>query len=159
MKKLAAIAYWFVHLTWGILTFIPAVFVAIFMLLTNADASIFGFSICFATPYLNELGAFSLGPIICIPKSYQTTALKQHEHGHGIQTLMFGPLMLFIVSFPSLIRAGYRNWKANKMRTKWRNGEITLDEYATWLKNRPGYYDIWFESQASELGEKWFPED
>jgi Ca2+/Na+ antiporter len=48
-------------------------------------------------------GGLCLGPFLFVNK-FASNKLKQHEYGHSIQNLIFGPLFLFIVGIPSLCR-------------------------------------------------------
>jgi hypothetical protein len=65
---------------------------------------------------------------------------KWHEHGHAIQSCIFGPLFPFIIGIPSVVRWWYR--KLIVMSGVKDSNEL------------PGYYDIWFESDANFLGEQ-----
>ena len=49
-----------------------------------------------------ELGIFFIAP----PGSIHT---KNHELGHGIQNMYFGPFTIFVVSIPSFLRFWWRD--------------------------------------------------
>ena len=74
-------------------------------------------------------GGVNLGLVIVVSKSATISAMN-HEYGHALQNCLYGPLMPFIVGIPSVIRYWYR-----RMR-----------------KINTGYYDIWFERQATDFG-------
>lgn len=76
-------------------------------------------------------GAFSFG-VVCVMSDTSGRDTMYHEMGHCVQNAMYGILVFFLVYIPSIIRAAYRNWKGIKF----------------------GYYDIWFEKQASCLGNR-----
>ena len=80
-----------------------------------------------------NFGGVSLGMFVVHgEKNYN---LKVHEYGHTIQNLMFGIFTPFIIAIPSTTRYWYR-------KIKYKLGkELTT-----------GYYDIWFEKQANDLG-------
>ena len=80
-------------------------------------------------------GGFSCG-VFFFTSQNPSLHTKQHEAGHGIQNIMFGFLMPFIVSIPSALRYWYRELTPNK--------------------KHPNYYSIWFENQANKLGQKYF---
>lgn len=66
--------------------------------------------------------------------------LMAHECGHGLQNILWGPLKLFIVSIPSVIRFWYRDY----IQKKYEKAGTTY---------KPTDYDaIWFEHQASQWG-------
>ena len=76
-------------------------------------------------------GAFSFG-VVCVMSSTSGRYTLCHEMGHCVQNAMYGVFVFFLVYIPSIVRAAYRNWKGIKF----------------------GYYDIWFEKQASYLGNR-----
>jgi hypothetical protein len=55
-------------------------------------------------------GGLCLGPFQFVNK-YATNKIKDHEYGHSIQNILFGPLFLFIVGIPSLVRCYLYNHK------------------------------------------------
>lgn len=87
----------------------------------------------------NGWGGLEMGPcfLVCKEPSY---GLLSHEYGHGIQNCYFGPTFIFVIWIPSAVRYWFYDAIEN-----WR--------YKHDKKPR-GYYDIWFEHQASEVGEK-----
>jgi hypothetical protein len=143
-------------------------------------------------------GGLEMGPIFITDKQ-PTLHIKQHECGHGIQNVVFGPLMPFLVSIPSAIRYWLREMRTQKIKyiysiilctifwvicaglfiigVLWWEPliyiSIVLALYFLcifiWLivKEIPKYkngkyipYDsIWFEGQATRIGEKLFPYD
>lgn len=153
MKKfIFSIGYWLLHMTWGIITFIPGLFTFIVFLILKSDIKTFKYSVVVSTDLMHGCG-FSLGPFIFVAKDCENSIdTLSHEHGHGIQTLFFGPLMIFIVSIPSAIRFWFRDFQLNSLAKKLKNDEITLDEYTDFLTTRPKYDDIWFEHQATQIG-------
>ncbi len=87
-------------------------------------------------------GGFKAGGFFFVNKN-PSLHLRQHESGHGIQNLMLGVFMPFIVSIPSAIRYWYREYLT-------RSGKRKSNEL-------PAYDSIWFEGWATKLGEKYFP--
>ena len=77
-------------------------------------------------------GGLELGCFFLTDKT-PTEHTKSHETGHGIQNIIFGPLMPFAVCIPSAIRYWYRIYSK---------------------KPQPPYDSIWFERWATKLGEK-----
>lgn len=82
--------------------------------------------------YLNRFpGGISLGSIIMLGR-LDIDSVK-HEHGHQIQSMILGPLYLFVIGIPSIIWAGI---------------------YGTKLCPRTynGYYRFYTEKWADKLG-------
>lgn len=89
-----------------------------------------------------DFGGISLGLFILV--SRDSKALIQHELGHTVQNVMFGPLFILLIAIPSGIRYQMFGW-LNKRHLK-KHGEPL------------NYYSIWFESQATRLGVRYFNE-
>jgi len=80
---------------------------------------------------------FEAGMFFVIGKT--SDSCKQHEGGHGLQNIIFGPLTPFIISIPSVIRYWYRDFKY----------------YRKHIAPKNSYDDIWFEGQATSWGKKY----
>ena len=46
-------------------------------------------------------------------------ANKRHEYGHAMQSMMLGPLYLFVIGIPSVLRVLYGLWYFQKHRKHW----------------------------------------
>lgn len=79
-------------------------------------------------------GGVELGAFFIVEKG-STGYIRSHEFGHALQNCYYGFLMPFIVCIPSAVRYWYRNIRRS-----------------LGYKNKTGYYDIWFEAQASDWG-------
>ena len=79
-------------------------------------------------------GGFELGGMFAVRDKTSTFHVTQHEYGHMVQQMYFGPLQLFLVCIPSAIRYWYFRLTPNK--------------------KHPDYDSIWFEKQATKLGEE-----
>ena len=135
MKGINKILYCLLSLTWGLPLTIVGGLAAIALIVTGHRPKRFGYGLYFETGK-KRWGGVNLGPVfICHKKP--SDSLKAHEFGHSIQNCYFGPLMIFIVAIPSATRYWIREWKKSR-------GE----------KNLPPYDSIWFEGQATELGER-----
>ena len=66
-----------------------------------------------------------------------------HETGHGLQNCLWGPLMFFVITGPSIFRFWYREIKY------YRKGKVPPTAYD----------DIWFEDQATRWGQKFVETD
>jgi hypothetical protein len=82
-------------------------------------------------------GGFSLGGVFVVNRN-AALSMKQHESGHGLQNIMLGVFMTFVISIPSAVRYWWREYNV-------RRGAVL-----------PPYNSIWFEAWASTLGEKYF---
>lgn len=130
LKKWQYIALSF---TWGLIMSLLGAATSLVLLIMGYKPKKFGHSIYFEVG--KGWGGLELGYffIVCEDCSYYTLC---HEHGHGFQNCVFGPLMPFLVCIPSAIRYWYREIKVRL------GGRLYTD-----------YDDIWFEGQATELGE------
>lgn len=137
MKKFV---YWFLSLTWGLPLTLIGFIVAVPFLLKGCKLKAFGW-----TFYLEvntyEGSGFSIGAIFFVPANC-SLHMRQHEHGHGIQNTFLGVFMPFVVTIPSVIRFWYREYLVKKKGVKYAD-----------LKP---YESVWFEKQATSLGEKHF---
>lgn len=87
-------------------------------------------------------GSISLGVFVILDDSMNNEEILKHELGHTIQNIIFGPLFVFLVAIPSGIRAALW-WRIQKRHYK---------KFGTYKD----YEGIWFESQATRLGNKYF---
>ena len=65
-----------------------------------------------------------------------TNDCRMHEYGHARQSVMLGPLYLFVVGIPSLLRVIYSKLYFRKFHRHW-----------------PGYFSGFPENWADELGD------
>ena len=64
---------------------------------------------------------------------------KEHEFGHSVQSLFFGPLYLIIIGLPSIFRVIYGSLYFSHKKEKW-----------------PNYYKGYPENWADKLGMKYY---
>lgn len=133
--------YWFLSLTWGLPMTLIGFLVSAVLLLMGYKPKRFGYTFYFEVG--KNWGGLELGAIFLISKG-EPLETKQHEHGHGIQNLWWGPLMPFVVSIPSACRYWYREYLVRSGKKKY--------------YELPDYDSIWFEGQATRLGKKYFKE-
>lgn len=128
--------------TWGILMSLIGAIVCgsilLYGLITKKNYQLKKHGWCYYISIGKNWGGLELG-IFFLCDSRESLSICWHEHGHGIQNCYWGILMPFVISIPSAIRYWYREFKYN------RKG----------VKAPTGYYDIWFEAEASELGRKY----
>lgn len=65
-----------------------------------------------------------------------TKRILAHEYGHSLQNMIWGPLMVFVIAIPSVVR-----YWVHQIRRKQN-------------KPNPSYDSIWFEGQATRWGLK-----
>lgn len=139
MRTLKAILFWILSLTWGLPMTLVGIVCALALLITGHKPKRFHYFI-----YLEVgegWGGFEAGCFFFCSKN-SSLHLKQHEAGHGIQNIILGPLMPFIVSIPSAVRYWYREIVVRTGRKKY--------------SDLPPYDSIWFEGWATSLGEKYY---
>lgn len=132
--------YFFLSLTWGIITTLAGFFTALVMLATGHKPRRWGYAWYFEVG--KNWGGASLGPVFIKDRTNDSAHLKNHEFGHSIQNCYFGPLMPFIVGLPSSTRYRLRRFKEKVLKKS----------------PKTPYDSVWFESQASRLGDdfmKW----
>lgn len=140
-KKENKFLFYLLSFTWGIMWtligLIALIFVAVFMG-KSTELFIYRGRIFVEFKDLNFGGA-SLGIVIFVSSRYEP--LMSHEIGHTIQNTWFGPLFIFLVAIPSGIRYQLMGWLRKRHYKK----------YGT----RLDYDAIWFEGQATALGERY----
>lgn len=91
-----------------------------------------------ASRFSRLVSGVSLGSYILLPQGNDCDSVVLHEHGHSIQSRMWGPLYLLAVGIPSAVfnnlwdRLFHKKWSAAQ-RTHW-------------------YYSRYPEKQADMLG-------
>ena len=138
MKTIKAIVFWVISLTWGLPLTLVGIFAAIGLLITGHRPHRYHHYLYFKVGY--NWGGVNFGPIFIVD-NYASEKTWRHETGHGLQNIIFGPLMPFVIAIPSAIRYWYR-------------------EYLVRVKKKaryelPPYDSIWFEGWATKLGEKY----
>ena len=123
--------YYLLQFTWGLPMNLIGAIVALVLVCHRKKAYKYGWNYCFELPvnFGLELGIFFIAPV---DGSKHT---KDHEHGHAIQNIYFGPFCVGMVSIPSAVRFWIR--------------EI---QYMVKKPPKTHYDDAWFEGQASKSG-------
>lgn len=124
--------YCLLQFTWGLPMNVAGALVALVLVCFRKKAYRYGWNYCFELPvnFGLELGIFFIAPI------NGSKHTKDHEHGHAIQNIYFGPFCVGMVSIPSATRFWIR--------------EI---QYKIKKPPKTKYDDAWFEGQASKSGE------
>lgn len=130
MKKINSnnLYYW-IQFTWGLPLNLVGILVYYFLVkILKCKTYKHRKMICIVVPI--NFGGLNLGAFaIHGEKDYDVAT---HEYGHSIQNLMWGWLMPFVITIPSAARYWQRELSKVPPKT--------------------GYYDIWFEKQATDLG-------
>ena len=126
------ITYTILSLTWGLpLTLAGAVTFAALMLAGKRPRR---FGYCFYIEVGERWGGLEFG-LFFLTHRDPPERLCAHEHGHGLQNILWGPLMPFVITLPSAIRWHWR-------RARDHHGHPP----------RRLYDAIWFEGQATRWG-------
>ena len=132
--------FYLLSFTWGLpMSLIGSI---VFLVLMIAGHKPKKFNYVYYIEVGNNWGGLNFGCFFITSKN-PSLHTKQHECGHGIQNCIFGVLFPFIVTIPSAIRYWYRKLRYHR---KGKNPKTKYD-------------DIWFEGQATRLGEKYFNYD
>ena len=127
------VIYWILQYTWGLLYNIIGSLIALVVLCLGGKPQKFhrGYIIYFG----NNWGGMELGTGALVANKMGdawTAHTCCHEMGHCYQSALLGPLAIFLVAIPSMIRYWYREFSK---------------------KTQPSYDAIWFEDSASAIGE------
>lgn len=107
MERIKTVLYWLWSCTWGcIMTVIGAV-VALGLLITGHKPEVFHYNVYFA--FGTGWGGVNFGAFFFVAKTSDRLDIRQHEAGHGLQNLIYGPLMPFVVAIPSAFRCLLRD--------------------------------------------------
>lgn len=130
---------WFtiLSLTWGLPLTLVGWVIAVALRLLGYKPKKWGGSTYFIVG--KNWGAFSIGTTIVVSERSNQIDILNHEFGHSIQNCYYGFLCPFLVTIPSFVRACWR--------------ELIVKLGIKKRSELPDYYSIWFERQASELGE------
>ena len=129
------VLYWIAELSWGLLMNIIGLITALFMLIIGKTPYRVGHTFMFY--FSKGWGGLTLGAVIIVSHDCSFSTIS-HEYGHTIQNLIFGPFELFI-GIASATRYWYRELKYYR---KHKQPSTTYDS-------------IWFEGQATKLGNKY----
>ena len=134
--KLNKTAFYVLSFTWGLPMTLFGCVVALVLTLAGYKSERYGWSRCFRVGN-DHWGGFEAGFFFVRDTSHDEY-ITTHEFGHAIQNCIFGPLMPFIISIPSTARYWHRVRQEKRGVCPGR-----------------GYYEIWFEAQASKLGRRY----
>lgn len=139
MTKSETALFWILSLTWGLPMTILGAVIALTLIVKGYKPKRY---YCFIYFEIGESwGGMEAGLFFFVNKN-PSKHIKQHEAGHGLQNIVFGFLMPFVVSIPSAVRYWHREY---------------LIKRKGYLKEMlPAYDSVWFERQATKLGEKHF---
>ena len=131
--------FWLLSLTWGALSTIPGLILAAGLMICGKKPQRVGPLLYFRIG--KNWGGCELGAVF-LRDTTSTEHVTWHEAGHSIQTLIFGLLMLPLISIPSFLRYHYRNLIRKLSPEK--------------FSKLPPYDAIWFEGWATRLGKRYF---
>lgn len=135
MKIVFYFFYYLIQFSWGILQNI----LGFLFFISQKKTKILFFNGAFVGLHNKNWGGISLGIFIIMSGSRDEKWIKNtmiHEYGHTIQSLILGPLYLFLIGIPSLI------WCNSTRYIKYRKSKNV------------SYFDFYPEKSANLLGEK-----
>lgn len=132
LPKLPPWAFYLLSWTWGLPMTLLGALTAVALLLTGHKCRKWG--CCRYFEVGENWGGMELGMFFLVNRG-SSEQLRCHEHGHGLQNCLLGPLMPFVVSIPSAVRYWYRELGERRGRKALR-----------------AYDAVWFEGQATRLG-------
>lgn len=105
MKALKLVLFWVWQWTWGFISSFLGLFVFLFCLIFSKQKQVTTYKNCIVLHNSVMRGCgLSMGVFIFTSWDckYDTVMLK-HEYGHALQSLLLGPLNLFVIVIPSSI--------------------------------------------------------
>lgn len=106
MEKVKTALFWMWSCTWGIVMTIIGAVGALVLIIGGQEPRVFHGRVYFQLG--RGWGGVSLGAFFFLSTT-SPDSTKQHEAGHTIQNLIFGPLMPFVVCIPSAFRCVLRD--------------------------------------------------
>ena len=107
MKTFKTVIYWVWSCTWGIIMTAIGAVIALGLLITGHKPKIFHYNVYFA--FGTGWGGVNFGAFFFVAKTSDRLDIHQHEAGHGLQNILLGPLMPFVVAIPSAFRCVLRD--------------------------------------------------
>lgn len=107
MKTFKTVFYWVWSCTWGVIMTAIGAVIALGLLITGHKPKIFHYNVYFA--FGTGWGGVNFGAFFFVAKTSDRLDIHQHEAGHGLQNILLGPLMPFVVAIPSAFRCILRD--------------------------------------------------
>ena len=144
MKTAAVIIRIILQWTWGILQNIAGL--AVF--LVNIRKRHYFYKGCVVTEWSNPAMSMGLGMFVFLGKnSVDDDDVLAHEYGHTIQSVILGPLFIFVIAFPSLFWANSHKMEKYRKRKGMSYYRFYPERWANHIARRklgrcPGREDI-----------------
>lgn len=117
-KVLSYIVFWLIQCTWGVIMTTIGAVAALVLIIAGHKPKTMGPMVYFQVGM--GWGGIELGGFFICSKTCDVDT-KYHEGGHGLQNLIWGPLMPFVVCIPSATRYWLR-----EMPTRLKKGLFNL---------------------------------
>ena len=141
--------------TWGIIQQIAALCLRLYLKITkktNGTGDYDGFIVHYC--HLKR-GSVSLGNhVFLCPSHWEDETVLAHELGHCRQSLILGPLYMFVIGIPSVLWCNVfwprkmKKWKETKVFSESINENLKLKLN---VPPKPSYYDFYTEKWANKL--------
>ena len=113
MNKFVTVLYWIWSCTWGSIMTIIGAIIALFLIISGHKPRVFHHNVYFR--FGRGWGGVNFGAFFFLSES-QVDSTLQHEAGHGLQNLILGPMMPFVVAIPSAFRCWLREYTYKGMK-------------------------------------------
>lgn len=113
MNKFVTVLYWIWSCTWGSIMTIIGAIIALFLIISGHKPRVFRHNVYFR--FGRGWGGVNFGAFFFLSE-YQADSTLQHEAGHGLQNLILGPMMPFVVGIPSAFRCWLREYTYKGMK-------------------------------------------
>lgn len=107
MAKVKTALFWAWSCTWGIVMTLIGAVGALALIIGGKQPLVFHHCVYFQ--FGRGWGGVNFGPFFFLSTT-SPDSTKQHEAGHSLQNLIFGPFMPFVVGIPSAVRCMIRSF-------------------------------------------------
>ncbi len=126
-NQMLVILYVLVQCTWGCIQTAAGFF--IFLQNRKCPHSFYHGAV--VTVWDQDCG-LSLGMFLFVPETEEDFLLR-HEYGHGIQSVLLGPLYLIVIGLPSIIWARWSVLKQMRQEKRISYYDFYTERWANWL--------------------------
>lgn len=137
-KRIFHWIYWLLQFSWGIDQNVIGLFWVMILLIRNPQRERMFYHGAFVIDWDDPISCMGLGMFIFIHdfSDPQLKPILRHEYGHTIQSLLLGPLFLFVIALPSLLWARNKNFIQYRQKHHIAYDWLYCERWANHLANK-----------------------